>query len=135
MPTLADQFFAMREAMLASMAGLTKESHVDDIRRSNGRWKRYRTEVAKWCVSQSLAGAAVRHFGEVIFTDPRWKHFKALRTLAWHRRPEVKEVRRKYDRDRYEKSLKARRSTPEARARLNEQRRARYARKVAEVTT
>jgi hypothetical protein len=80
-----------------------------------------------------MAGAADNYFHEYVYTTETWRGFYKVRTRLWQVQPESMEAKRAWARKHYATKVKAKRSTPEAKAKLARQRRERYARSKAAV--
>lgn len=128
------EFAAFRSTVVALLAGITRESSAKDMQRANGTYRRYRVEYEQACARWGQAGQANRHLAE-LWATPEWIAFHREKTRRWHTSPAGLEKRRVYAKEHYEKVAKERRSTPEAKAKLAAQRRARYAASKAKKTT
>lgn len=125
MTPLEEALRNLRSAMLTAMASLTPASDPGEVRRCNGVWKRLRSEAVKGAVE---AGEAMRYLKDRIVNQPEFKRFLRLRDPINHGSDQYKARRREYARTRYIEVTKARRAAPEAREKLNAQKRERYQR-------
>ena len=124
------EFAAYRTRVIELLSGVTRESSKKAMTQANGTYRRYREEYEHACAKWGAPGQALRHLHE-LWATPEWRRFHTERTRRWHSTPESMEKRRAYAKVHYETVAKERRSTPEARAKLAAQRRARYAAKKA----